>query len=78
MTVEELMHFLEQFDPDTEVRLAIQPRYPLEYSITSAEEVVIDMATEDNPDAPSIHVIYLTEGHQIGYLPGQAAEQLGW
>lgn len=34
MTVRDLIAALEDYDPDAEVRIAIQPRWPLEYSIS--------------------------------------------
>lgn len=30
------------------------------------------------PSDEDEYVVYLEEGHQIGYLPGAAAEELGW
>lgn len=42
MTVRELIEALEQFDDDTEVRLAFQPSWPFEYSLGG--EVVLGIA----------------------------------
>jgi len=39
MTVGELREALEDFDEDTEVRLAIQPRYPMQYTVGEVAEV---------------------------------------
>lgn len=64
MTVAELIDVLESLDPDMEVRFASQPSWPFEYSISDVCE------TEE--------AVYLAEGNQIGYLPGEAAELLGW
>mgnify|MGYP000940667500 CR=1 FL=1 len=64
MTVQELINELERFDPGMEVRFAAQPNWPFEYSINSTVE--------------SNDIIYLEEGVQIGYLPSEAAEALGW
>lgn len=33
MTVKELIEILEDFDPETEVRLATQPNYPLQHNV---------------------------------------------
>ena len=51
-----------------EVRFASQPSWPFEYSILNA--VLAHVDEED--------VIYLEEGSQLGYLPREAKEELGW
>ena len=53
---------------EKEVRFASQPNWPFEYSI------------EDNYGEPveTANAVYLAEGRQIGYLPGEVKEQLGW
>ena len=68
MTVSELKEILEHYDDDMEVRFASQPNWPFEYSILDAVMVHVD--EED--------VIYLEEGRQLGYLPREAKEELGW
>ena len=86
MTVEELIAELEYLNPEAEIRVAIQPNYPLEYTLAQVVEAVISTEslvewadgwhpTPDNNDMP---VVYLGVGGQIGYLPGQGAEELGW
>lgn len=68
MTVDRLKEILEYYDGDTEVRFASQPSWPFEYSITDA--VLVN--TDDS------EVVYLEEGNQIGYLPEEAKDELGW
>ena len=68
MTVSELKEILEHYDDDMEVRFASQPSWPFEYSILDA--VLAHVDEED--------VIYLEEGSQLGYLPREAKEELGW
>ena len=68
MTVSELKGILEHYDDDMEVRFASQPNWPFEYSILDA--VLAHVDEED--------VIYLEEGQQLGYLPREAKEELGW
>jgi hypothetical protein len=68
MTAAELIEALADVDPDAEVRLAHQPRWPLEYGLADAVPI-------DSDDGP---VVYLVEGAQLGYLPGEAADALGW
>ena len=78
MTVGELRNILECLDDDVEVRIAEQPRWAFEYTINNAYEVEVNRATEDNPDAISVEILYIVEGTQIGYLPQEVAEQIGW
>ena len=67
MTAGELKEILEMVDDDTEVRLASQPSWPLEYAISDLYHV----SAKDN-------VLYLAEERQLGYLSGEVAESLGW
>lgn len=69
MTVEQLIAALEQLPPEAEVRLAIQPAWPFEYAISAITEAV---------PLPEGDVVYLIEGTQLGYLPGEAREEIGW
>lgn len=75
----QLVHPLEEYDPETEVRLASQPSYPFEYSIAgvaSVEEVaaLYDGDTESAEDerdfdggtAPDNRV-FILEGIQLKY-----------
>ena len=70
MTIAELMEALQGCDPDAEVRLAHQPSWPLEYALREVAEVLVDH------DGPA--VVYLVEGAQLGYLPEEAADTIGW
>lgn len=69
MTVQELKDTLEGMDADAEVRLAMQPQWAFEYSINDI--VVVE-------DKDGNNIAYLSEGRQLGYLPGNVAEELGW
>ena len=71
MKVSELLEFLEAQDPNAEVRIAHQPNWPFEYSIGELADAEED---DDGNDTP----VYIAEGRQLGYLPGAAAEALGW
>lgn len=71
MTIADLIEELEQFSPDTEVRLAIQPTYPFQHTIAS----VVEDTEQDEP------VVYIAEAGQHSrnpYLPGTARDALGW
>tara|TARA_R110000824_G_scaffold386657_1_gene581646 strand:+ start:314 stop:520 length:207 start_codon:yes stop_codon:yes gene_type:complete len=68
MTVAELIEELKYMEQDAEVRFASQPSWPFEYDIVGVVEVNVD---EDD-------VVYLEEGRQLGYLPGEAKDELGW
>lgn len=48
MTASELISLLEDLDPDTEVRLAMQPSWPFEYSIERGVLVDAAMPAEDD------------------------------
>ena len=74
MTVAQLIEELEHIDPDTEVRFASQPNWPFEYSIND----VVEVEVENRRTGESETVVYLEEGLQIGYLPGEAKNMLGW
>jgi hypothetical protein len=67
MTVGELMEILENLDPDTEVRLATQRQWPFEYTVGGVAEP-LDGTTP----------LYLAAGKQLGYLPENVREELGW
>lgn len=75
MTVQELIELLEGCDPDAEVRFARQPAWPFESKVDLVVEVDVDQEAGVVPDRA---VVYLTEGRQIGYLPGYVKEVLGW
>ena len=73
LTVRQLIDELEDCDPEAEVRLATQPSWPFEWSLSSREPgPAVQVDLEDQP------VVYLVEGEQLGYLPGSIAEELGW
>ena len=68
MTVGELIEELRYMDQDATVRFASQPSWPFEYSING----VIQTTVKDQD------TVYLEEGRQVGYLPKEAADELGW
>lgn len=71
MTVGELIDILEDLPEDAEVRLAMQPSYPFEYSISDL--VTVAPMHDGDPGR-----VYLAEGRQLNYLPGDARDELGW
>jgi hypothetical protein len=91
MTVGELKELLQDLDDEMEVRLAHQPSWPFEYSISGAEVVdlnepdpddTVEPEDEEHPDdveepEPN-EILYLAEGTQLGYLPGVVSRLLGW
>ena len=82
-TVGELMEELEEYDENTEIRLAIQPSWPFEHTIGSIIEVDLQERREEFVPVSAIMepehlVVYLGQGGQIGYLPQPASEELGW
>ena len=73
MTVRELIEELRLVDQDAKVRFASQPSWPFEYSIYG----VIQTTVRDREDN-EIDMVYLEEGRQVGYLPKEAKDELGW
>jgi len=71
MTVQELISILEGFNPDAEVRLAMQPSWAMEYTIGEVIEVG-DYDEQGNFDG----TVYLAEEEQLGYLPEEAQDKL--
>ncbi|MGQ0615004.1 MAG: hypothetical protein ACT4PV_14820 [Planctomycetaceae bacterium] len=81
MTLTELIEQLQEIADDlgeeaaatAEVRLAIQPRWAMEYSLggvalsTDIEPEDENDDVEDDDDEPP--VVYLAEGRQLGYAP---------
>ncbi len=65
MTVGELIEILQDAPEDAQVLFAAQPSWPMEYTIRDV------VRTDDDQ-------IYLGEGSQLGYLPGEVSELLGW
>lgn len=63
MTVGELLDLVDG-DESIEIRLATQPSYPFEWSVEAGE--VVD------------GILYLAEGSQLGYLPGEVRDALSW
>ena len=72
MTVRELIEELRLMDQDATVRFASQPNWPFEYSIYGVVQTTVNY-NDDERD-----IVYLEEGRQVGYLPAEAKEELGW
>ena len=81
MTVGELKQHLYELsedgkiNEDTEIRMAQQPRWAFEYA--TGHGIATSNHAEGGP-AGAAEALYLEEGHQIGYLPEEVAEQLDW
>lgn len=65
ITVSTLIELLSEFQPDQPVRLAIQPAWAFEHNISP------ELGEADG-------VVYIAEAGQVGYLPADAAEAVGW
>lgn len=72
MTVRELIEELRLMDQDATVRFASQPSWPFEYSIHGVVQTTVNY-NDDERD-----IVYLEEGRQVGYLPSEAKQELGW
>jgi hypothetical protein len=77
MTVGDLREMIEGLDDGVEMRIAHQPSYTFEYSIANAVIIggPLGANDEEEHDEP---VVYLVEGSQIGYLPGNVSRTIGW
>ena len=73
MTVGELIEELRLFNQEAQVRFASQPSWPFEYSIYGVIQTTVKDIRDNEED-----VVYLEEGQQIGYLPSEAKDELGW
>jgi hypothetical protein len=83
LTLGEVRAFLDDYSdlPDeTPVRLAHQPSWPFEYALINPVVVPDVPPREDRPmdDLGPEAVVYLVEGAQTRYLPGQVADHIGW
>ena len=74
MTVADLIEELKWMPEGVEVRFASQPNWPFEYDIVG----VVSAEVEDRRDEEVTEIVYLEEGRQIGYLPEEAKDELGW
>lgn len=74
--IEQLMD-IQADHPDAEVRLAMQPAWAFEYSIhqVTAVEEEKDTSDRDGDSDPDV-IVYISEGVQLGYLPGDAKDQV--
>jgi hypothetical protein len=68
MTVRELIEQLEDFDPELEVHLAYQPRYPLAARIEGAKEA--RNVFERRNATPRAVYIFADASSANGYAPG--------
>lgn len=76
-TVGELIDALEGYDGDTPVRFAQQPSWPFEYTVGTVVCTPKD-AEGDGTELTDPPMVWIGEGEQVGYLPGNAADALGW
>lgn len=83
--LEELERIRESHGDEVEVRLGIQPNYPMEHEIGGLSEPLRPELFEEN-EGPAEYrdsdenlkqtVVYIAEGTQIGYMPGVAKEEM--
>jgi hypothetical protein len=78
MTIEDLIAILEELPGDAEVRLAMQPGWPLAYAIGGVSEALPPDAHEAGRCSAGRRIVYISEGANLGYLPEAAARALGW
>lgn len=83
MTLDELIGRLREmsheYGHDTEVLLAFQPNWPLEFTV--GRVVAANLASDpDDPDEAEDIVIYIGQGRSTdrAYVPAAGREELGW
>lgn len=76
-TVGDLLATLDRYDPATPIRVATQPRYPMEY-VLGRVVCTPDDAEGDGTAPTDPPVVWLGVGAQVGYLPETATDSLGW
>lgn len=64
MKVKDLIEQLKSMNPEAEIRLATQPEYPFENSVSDVYE------TEDESK------VFICEGSQIGYLDEEVTNNI--
>ncbi len=69
LTMSQLIHQLQAFEPDTPVRLALRPDFPFTHRIG----LIVDGRRDDGT-----LVVYIAQGDQEGYLPTAVRRALGW
>lgn len=67
MTVTELKELLEEYPDELEVRIALQPNYPLESNVAGVVALADLEDEDDEPVDPDDDCLYILEGSQIGY-----------
>ena len=81
MTIGEIIERLEEardvLGEGAEVRIATGLSWPFENTIQDLHIVKTDVDDPSYCDE-DIGVVYIEEGSQIGYLPEQVKEQIGW
>ncbi len=65
MTMAKLREAIEHLDPNTPVLLAVQPAWPMHYDVAAMPRLVEG-------------ALYLAANEQLGYLPHDVANELGW
>lgn len=67
MKVQKLIDMLSEYSPEAEVRLLLQPHYPLESTLIGVvgESEIREHEGRELGDEPE--VVYLLEGTQLGY-----------
>ena len=71
----EYLESIKEINDNTEIRMAQQPQWAFEYSL--GDSLVVATVKDEYSEA-SNKVVYLEEGSQLGYLPENVAEEIGW
>ncbi len=78
------MEALERMPEDAELRLAMQPAWPMQHNIRDVRLVEggeHEDELEGYPETVEEDIVYLVDGGQVyeaPYLPGVASGEVGW
>jgi len=76
MTVAELIEALRDYPESAEVRLGVQPSWPMQHTTAA---VISDSELEFDPEDHNADegVVYILEGQQVGYFTKRAWDEAG-
>jgi hypothetical protein len=88
-TVAELIEALADFPEDSPIAVAVQPAWPFQHKLATAQLVENDQTQDDQSqddqtepdrteDGQVEGTVYLAVGDQVGYLPETVAAALDW
>lgn len=78
MTVQELIDMLQDFDADTEVRVAYQSHYPIRAKIANVTEIEPDEDWTEEENAEDTSFVWIALSDHIGHNESPYAPSAAW